>query len=103
MIQTDIENYNFLSDSSPVTVFIPTYNRYSKLKRLIESLKKTKFPVKEIIVIDDFSDEPYYNSFEEEYPYIKYIRHSRVKYVGESRNEGIKIIILNICLYHPYG
>ena len=81
----------FLSEDSPVSVVIPTYNRYSMLKRLLESLKMTKFPVKEIIVIDDASDDPTYISLQQEFPYIKYFRHEHVMYVGESRNDGIKL------------
>ncbi len=81
----------FLSKDSPVSVVIPTYNRYSMLKRLLESLKATKFPVKEIIVIDDASDDPAYSSLQKEFPYIKYIKHSHVMYVGESRNDGIRV------------
>ena len=81
----------FLSGDSPVSVVIPTYNRYSMLRRLLESLKKTRFPVKEIIVIDDASDDQAYGSLQQEFPYIKYIRHSYVMYVGESRNDGIKL------------
>lgn len=81
----------FLSEDSPVSVVIPTYNRYFMLKRLLESLKSTKFPVKEIIVIDDASDDQAYSSLQQEFPYIKYIRHSHVMYVGESRNDGIRL------------
>ena len=81
----------FLSEDSPVSVVIPTYNRYSMLKRLLESLKTTKFPVKEIIVIDDASDDQAYISLQQEFPYIKYFRHDHVMYVGESRNDGIKL------------
>ncbi len=81
----------FLSEDSPVSVVIPTYNRYSMLKRLLESLKATKFPVKEIIVIDDASDDPAYSSLQREFPYIGYIKHSHVMYVGESRNDGIRL------------
>ena len=82
---------SFLSEKSPVSVVIPTYNRYTMLKSLLESLKFSKFPVKEIIVVDDASKDPTYNSLLEEFPYIKYIRHDYVMYVGESRNDGIRL------------
>lgn len=84
-------NCSFLLEGSPVSVVIPTYNRYSMLKRLIHSLEMTKFPIREIIVIDDASDEPAYRSLQQEFPYIKYVRHDYVMYVGESRNDGIRI------------
>ena len=61
------------------------------LTRLIESLKLTKFPVKEIIVVDDASSDTRYDDFSKEFPYITYVRHEKVMYVGESRNDGIRL------------
>ena len=91
MNNTISSQHFFLSEVSPVSVVIPTFNRYSMLKRLLESLKTTKFPVKEIIVIDDAYYDPAYNSLPEEFPFIKYIRHDHIMYVGESRNDGIRL------------
>jgi len=86
-----ISNYSFLDDNSQVSVVIPTYNRYNMLKRLLKSLEETEYPVREIIVIDDCSSDILYQGLTLEFPYIKYIRHDHVMYVGESRNEGIRM------------
>ncbi len=84
-------SFTFLDHTSPVSVVIPTYNRFSMLSRLLESLKITNFPVKEIIVVDDASSDPSYSKLKEEFPFIKYVRHKKVMYVGESRNDGIRL------------
>ena len=86
-------NYRFLDDNSQVSVVIPTYNRYDMLKRLIRSLEETEYPVREIIVVDDCSSDTSYEKLCLEFPYIKYIRHDHVMYVGESRNDGIRIAL----------
>ena len=86
-------NYRFLDDKSQVSVVIPTYNRYDMLKRLISSLEETEYPVREIIVVDDCSTDTSYEKLCIEFPYIKYIRHDHVMYVGESRNDGIRIAL----------
>ena len=86
-------NYRFLDDNSQVSVVIPTYNRYDMLKRLIRSLEETEYPVREIIVVDDCSSDTSYEKLCIEFPYIKYIRHDYVMYVGESRNDGIRIAL----------
>lgn len=85
------EGKSFIYSGSPVSVVIPTYNRSSMLERLLKSLEKTMYPVREIIVIDDFSSEPEYNDFSKKFPYITYIRHKKVMYVGGSRNDGIRL------------
>lgn len=87
----DILNYSFLSNVSLVSVVIPTYNRYSMIVRLLKSLELTEYPLKEIIVIDDASDDPAYHSLKKEFPYVTYVRHNYVMYVGESRNDGIRL------------
>jgi len=83
-------NYRFLDDNSQVSVVIPTYNRYNMLTRLLRSLEETEYPVREIIVVDDCSTDTSYEKLCFEFPYIKYIRHDHVMYVGESRNDGIR-------------
>ena len=87
----NFNRYKFLSENSPVSVVIPTYNRYCMLKRLLKSLGETEFPVKEIIVIDDASSDPAYCHLKEEFPYVTYVKHNHVMYVGESRNDGIRL------------
>ncbi len=91
MNESDAFSHSFLSENSLVSVVIPTYNRYSMLKRLLKSLEETKFSVKEIIVIDDASDDPAYGSLKKEFPYVTYVKHDNVMYVGESRNDGIRL------------
>ncbi len=81
----------FLSQLSPVSVVIPTSNRYAMLKRLLESLEFTEFAVKEIIIIDDSPDNPVCERIIAEFPYVICIKHNYVMNVGESRNEGIRL------------
>lgn len=91
MNSKNFKQYDFLSENSPVSVVIPTYNRYYMLKRLLKSLEATEFPIRETIVIDDNSSDPAYCHLKEEFPYITYVKHDHVMYVGESRNDGIKL------------
>ncbi len=81
---------DFLSQLSPVSVVIPTSNRYAMLKRLLESIELTEFTFKEIIIIDDAPDNPVCERIIAEFPYVECITHNRVMNVGESRNEGIR-------------
>lgn len=48
-----------------VSVIIPTYNRFSKLSRAVQSVKEQTYKNIEIIVIDDASTDPEYRSLYE--------------------------------------
>jgi len=74
-----------------VSLIIPTYNRSKWLKRAIDSIYFVEFD--EVIVVNDGSDEKNTKDIElilDNYPKIKYIKHSTNKGLGEARNTGIK-------------
>ncbi|WP_016731932.1 glycosyltransferase family 2 protein [Saccharolobus islandicus] len=73
-----------------VSVAIPTYNRKEKLRRLLYSLKESTFKDFEIIVVDDASTDGTEEMIKNEFPYVKYIKHSKPTLVAKSRNDAIE-------------
>ncbi len=72
-----------------VSVIIPTYNRFEKLKRAVDSVLNQKFKDFELIVIDDGSTDETRDYFEK-FDGIKYI-YQENKGVSAARNTGIKV------------
>ncbi len=70
-----------------VTVVIPTYNRYTLLKRAISSLTQQSHTVDEIIVVDDGSTDDTIN-ITQDFPNIKYFFQEN-RGVSSARNFGI--------------
>ena len=81
---------------SLVSVIIPTYNRFHKLLRAIQSVKTQTYANTEIIVIDDGSTEEAYQSYNFGELGVKYIRIAGSKKTlgygcaAFARNEGFK-------------
>jgi len=73
-----------------VSIAIPTYNRKEELRRLLNSIKESTFEDYEIIVVDDASTDGTEKMIEEEYPYVKYIKHEEPTLVAKSRNDAIE-------------
>jgi glycosyltransferase involved in cell wall biosynthesis len=71
-----------------ISVVIPTYNRYNFLKRAIKSVLNQTFKAKEIIVVDDGSDDNTYK-IKDEFKDIKYIYYNENMGVSFARNIGI--------------
>ncbi len=71
-----------------ISVVIPTYNRYKVLKRALESVLAQSYPAKEIIVIDDGSNDDT-SEIVKEFPGIKY-HFQKNSGVSSARNRGIK-------------
>ena len=71
-----------------ISVVIPTYNRYNFLKRAIKSVLNQTFKAKEIIVVDDGSNDNTYK-IKDEFKDIKYICYNENKGVSFARNIGI--------------
>ena len=71
-----------------ITVVIPTYNRYTLLKRAITSLYKQTYKPKEIIVVDDGSTDDT-SQIQNDFPEIIYIYQPN-RGVSAARNVGIK-------------
>ncbi len=70
-----------------ISVVIPTYNRYEVLKRAINSVLAQTYVAKEIIVIDDGSNDETLK-IKEEFPNIKYFYQDNSG-VSSARNLGI--------------
>lgn len=71
-----------------ISVIIPTYNRYTLLKRAILSVYSQSYLATEIIVIDDCSTDDT-KQITQDFPNIKYF-HQVNKGVSSARNLGIK-------------
>ncbi len=71
-----------------ITVIIPTYNRYKFLKRALESVFTQTYKVKEVIVIDDGSNDNT-SQIQQDFSNIKYFYQAN-KGVSSARNLGIK-------------
>ena len=71
-----------------VSVVIPTYNRYTLLKRAIDSLLTQTHPVDEIIVVDDGSSDNT-KDIQKDFPEIIYI-YQENRGVSTARNVGIQ-------------
>jgi len=71
-----------------VSVVIPTYNRYTLLKRAINSLLAQTYPIDEIIVVDDGSTDST-KDIQNDFPEIIYI-YQENQGVSVARNVGIQ-------------
>ena len=71
-----------------ITVVIPTYNRYTLLKRAIISLYNQTYQPKEIIVVDDGSTDET-AKIQNDFPQIVYI-YQKNQGVSSARNKGIE-------------
>ena len=71
-----------------ISVIIPTYNRYTLLKRAITSLYAQTYPLQEIIVVDDGSTDNT-KDIVKDFPEIIYIFQQN-KGVSAARNAGIQ-------------
>lgn len=83
----------YKNQNPAVSVIIPTFNREKLLQRAIDSVLSQSYKDWEIIVVDDgSSDDSYKYVFElqNEYPNIKYIRHSNRK-LPITMNSGIRL------------
>ncbi len=71
-----------------ISVIIPTYNRYEVLQRALRSVYAQSYPPKEVIVVDDGSNDQT-SEIQEEFPSIKYI-YQHNGGVSSARNTGIE-------------
>ena len=82
-----------LKGISDVSVVIPTYNRQKFIPRAINSILLQNRPVDEIIVVDDGSTDDTYQiiqSYQAQYPTVKYIRLNQNGGAQKARNVGIR-------------
>jgi len=75
-----------------VSVVIPTFNRKEKLRRLLNSILQSDYPLEkiEIIVVDDASDDGTDELIGKEFNHISYIKNRRKKLPATTRNIGLK-------------
>jgi len=71
-----------------ISVIIPTYNRYTVLKRALESVFSQTYPPFEVIVVDDGSNDET-ELIQEDFPTIKYF-YQQNGGVSSARNLGIQ-------------
>ncbi|MBU1659185.1 glycosyltransferase family 2 protein [bacterium] len=71
-----------------ITVVIPTYNRYEVLKRALRCVYSQSHMPKEVIIVDDGSQDET-AQIREEFPHARYIYQNNAG-VSSARNTGIK-------------
>lgn len=72
-----------------ISVIIPTYNREHVITRAIDSVLAQSYPAKEIIVVDDGSDDRTATLINDNYPQVVYLKQEN-RGVSAARNSGIK-------------
>lgn len=74
--------------SNLVSVVIPSWNRKKDLRRLLKSLEKQDYPLYEIIVVDNGSDDGSVELIEKEFPRVHL--HKNIKNLGActAKNQG---------------
>lgn len=72
-----------------ISIIIPTYNRHDILKDCLESVYNLDFENKEVIVVDDASNDGTEEMIKREFPEVIYIKKEKRTGVG-SKNLGIK-------------
>lgn len=73
-----------------VSIYIPCYNAEKSIKRCLKAALRQKYPVKQVVVIDDGSEDKTYK-IASQYP-VRIIRHKKNKGLAASRNTAIKHI-----------
>lgn len=73
-----------------VSVVIPTCNRMNMLMRCLDSVLQSDYGSLEVIVVDDFSNEPVADEVRGRFPQVRVIRNERRVMLSASRNAGYK-------------
>lgn len=90
---TCIEVSKEIIGSPLVSIIIVTHNRADKLKVLLESLVSDNYPRKEVIIVDNGSNDNTSNvarKYCKKYPYVLYIRNNKNYFPAKGRNIGAK-------------
>lgn len=72
-----------------ISVIIPTYNRAQTLSRAIDSVLEQTYPVFEIILVDDASQDGTAALVNKNYSSVHYLAHSTNRGVSAARNTGL--------------
>ena len=75
--------------NNTVSVIIPVYNRVNLIDRSINSVISQTYPINEIIVIDDGSNDGTYDLIKKNFPHVS-LKYQENKGVSNARNVGIK-------------
>ncbi len=73
-----------------ISVIIPTYNRAHMLAFALESVLKQSYPIQEIIVVDDASEDDTRDRLDEFRDRVRIIRLEQNHGVSHARNQGIQ-------------
>lgn len=74
-----------------VSIIIAHHNGYEILKNCITSLSKVKYENKEVIVVDNASNDGSVEEVKKEFPWIRVLRLEENKGFAGGNNEGVKI------------
>jgi glycosyltransferase involved in cell wall biosynthesis len=77
------------NNQNTVSVIIPVYNRVQVIDRSINSVISQTYPINEIIVIDDGSNDGTYDLIKKNFPHVS-LKYQENKGVSNARNVGIK-------------
>jgi len=78
------------NNQNTVSVIIPAYNRVKVIDRSINSVINQTYPINEIIVIDDGSNDGTYDLVKRNFPQV-ILKYQENKGVSNARNVGIKL------------
>ena len=78
------------NNQNTVSVIIPVYNRVKVIDRSINSVINQTYPINEIIVIDDGSNDGTYDLVKRNFPQV-ILKYQENKGVSNARNVGIKL------------
>ncbi len=78
------------NNQNMVSVIIPVYNRVKVIDRSINSVINQTYPINEIIVIDDGSNDGTYDLVKRNFPQV-ILKYQENKGVSNARNIGIKL------------
>ncbi len=73
-----------------VSVIIPTHNRAPLLPRALDSVLRQSYPAREVMVIDDASQDDTAALMLARYPQVRYLRLTQNRGVSAARNHGIR-------------
>lgn len=77
---------NVIMNGASISVVVPNYNNEKFLKECIESIVRQKYPIEEIIIVDDCSADDSVNLVRE---FQNKVRCPEIKLISLDRNQGV--------------
>lgn len=85
----------------PISVIIPTYNRSHCIVRAVESVLRQTYPVQEMIIVDDCSQDNTEEVLQQiDDPRIRYYRLPQNRGAGGARNFGVEKAQYDLIAFH---